>query len=184
MPPVPRPGVVHLNIVRDCQGRRREFGLLLVEGVLPLGEDEAELAGGDVDTQLAQLLQEQRLGHVLVVVLVEEETDQVGSEVVAGHHIGGERGHQASAIRGQPVFAAVANEAGFEDQILNDEVLVALEDGSIRAVGQRDDDLVGDGQLGGLGALGRAGSFRIRVAGWAGRRLQGAGSGERFGVGA
>ena len=32
-----------------------------------------------------------------------------------------------------------------------------------------------DGQLGGLGALGGAGPFRIGVAGWSGRRLQRAG---------
>ena len=100
MPLVPRPGVVHLDVGRDRQGRRQEFGLLLVKGVLPLGEDAAEFAGGDVDAQLVQLFQEQRLGDVLVVVLVEDEADQVGSEVAAGQDIGGERGDQASARRG------------------------------------------------------------------------------------
>ena len=146
-----------------------------MKGVLPLGEDAAEFAGGDVDAQLVQLFQEQRLGHVLVVVLVEDETDQVGSEVAAGQDIGGEWGHQALAVGGQPAFAAVADDAGLEDQILNDEVLVSLEDRPGRDVGQGDDDLLGDGQLGGLGALGGAGPFRLRVAGRPGRRLEGAG---------
>ena len=84
------PGVVHLDVGRDRQGRRQQFGLLLVEGVLPLGQDAAEFAGGDVDAQLVQLFPEQRLGDVLVVVLVEDEADQVGSEVAAGDDLGGE----------------------------------------------------------------------------------------------
>ena len=95
---MPRPGFVDLDVGRDRQGRRQEFGLLLVIAVLPLGEDAAEFAGGDIDAQLVQLLQEQRLGDVLVVVLVEDETDQVRSVVAAGHDIGGERGDQASAL--------------------------------------------------------------------------------------
>ena len=156
--------VVHLDVGRDRQGRRQEFGLLLVKGVLPLDEDAVEFAGGDVDAQLVQLFQEQRLGDVLMVVLVEDETDQVGSEVAAGQDIGREWGHQASAIGGQPAFAAVADDAGLEDQILNDEVLVSFEDGLIRAVGQRDEDIFSDGQLGGLGALGGAGPLRIGIA--------------------
>jgi hypothetical protein len=176
VPPVPRPGVVHLDVGRDRQGRRQEFGLLLVEGVLPLGEDAAELAGGDVDAQLAQLLQEQRLGHVLMVVLVEDETDQVGSEVAAGQDVGGERSHHTLPTGGQPAFAAIADDAWLEDQLLNDEVLVAFEAGAQRDVGQGDDDLFGDGQLGGLGAFGGARPFGLGVARRSRRRLEGAGN--------
>ena len=176
VPLVPRPGVVHLDVVRDRQGRRQEFGLLLVEGRVLLGEDAVEFAGGDVDAQLVQLFQEQRLGDVLVVVLVEDVTDQVRSVVAAGQDIGREWGDQACAVGGQPAFATVADDTGLEDQILNDEVLVSFEDGLIRVVVQRDDDVLGDGQLGGLGALGGAGPFGIGVAGRPGRRLERAGS--------
>ena len=112
MPLVPRPGVVHLDVGRDRQGRRQEFGLLLVKDILPLGEDAIEFASGDVDAQLEQLLQEQRLGHVLMVVLVEDETDQLGSVVATGDDIGGEGCHQASTVGGQPVFTAVEDDAG------------------------------------------------------------------------
>jgi hypothetical protein len=61
---------------------------------------------------------------VLVVVLVEDETDEVRSEMAAGQDLGGERGHQVLPIGGQPVFPAVEDDAGLEDQILNDEVLL------------------------------------------------------------
>ena len=58
------------------------------------------------------------MGHVLVVVLVQNETDQVRSEVAAGQNRGGEGGHQVLPIEGQPTFAAVEDDAGLEDQIL------------------------------------------------------------------
>src|SRR3954451_15681390 len=99
-----------------------------MKGALPLGEDAAEFAGRDVDAQLVQLLQEQGLGHMLVMVLVEDETDQVGSEVAAGQDLGGQGGDEALPLGGQPTFAAVADDAGLEDQILDDKVFVPLED--------------------------------------------------------
>ena len=50
--------------------------------------------------------------------------------MAAGPDIGGEWGHQVLAVGGQPAFAAVADDAGPDDQILDDEVLVTLEDRS------------------------------------------------------
>ncbi len=111
------------------------------------------MAGGDVDAQLVQLFPQQRLGDVLVVILVEDEADQVGPKWLPGMTSAGKGGDQVLAVGGQPAFAAVADDAGADDQILDDEVLVALEGGPGRRVDQRDDDLVGDGQLGGLGPL-------------------------------
>ncbi len=75
VPLVPRPRVIHLDVGRDRQGRRQEFGLFPVEGVLPLSQDAAELARRDVDAHLAQLFQQQRLSHMLVVVLVQNVAD-------------------------------------------------------------------------------------------------------------
>jgi hypothetical protein len=105
---------------------------------------------------------------------VEDETDQVGSIVAAGHHLGGQGGHQVSAVGGQPALAVVEDDAGPEDQVL-DEILVSFEDGPLRDVGQRDNGLFGNGQLGGLGALGGAGPLGLGVTGRPGRRLEGAG---------
>ena len=172
---MPRPGVVDLDVGRDRQRRRQKFGLLLVEAGLPLGEDAAELAGGDVEAQLPQLFQKQRLGDVLVVMLVEDETDQIRPEMAAGRDVDRQRSHHASSVGGQPALAAVADDPRREDQILDDEVLVALEDRPLRRLGETDDGLLGDGQPGGLGPFGGAGPLRIRVASRPGRPLQSAG---------
>src|SRR4051794_23153124 len=69
------------------------------------------------------------------------------------------RCHQASAVGGEPAFAPVEDDAGLEDQVLDDEVLVSLEDGPVGDVGQGDDGLLGDGRLGGLGAILGAGAL-------------------------
>jgi hypothetical protein len=70
-----------------------------------------------------------------MVVLVEDETDQVRSEVAAGGDIRGERGDPVAAVGSHPAFAAVEDDARLEDEILNDEVLVSLENGPLRDVG-------------------------------------------------
>lgn len=53
-----------------------------------------------------------------------------------------------------PAFAAVTDDPRADEEILNHEVFVAFEGRSEGRVGQRDDDLVGNGQLGGLEPLG------------------------------
>jgi hypothetical protein len=179
---VPRPRVVDLDVSRDLQTRRQQLVLLPVERLLLLSQDPAELAGGDRDAQLEQLLQEQRLGDVLVVILVEDETDQVRPEVAAGDDVVRQGGDQGLAVGGLPAFAAVAGDLGAEDQVLDDEVLVPFE-GRLRGyIGDRDDDLVGDDQLGGLGSLGGPGSFLAGLGRLAGRSFEATGSdhGTRF----
>jgi hypothetical protein len=79
------------------------------------------------------------------------------------------------AIGGLPLFAAVEDDAGREDQVLNDIILGSLEDRAVRDVGPAEDGLLGDGQLGRLGSLGGTGPLRRWVAGRPGRRLEGAG---------
>jgi hypothetical protein len=61
------------------------------------------------------------------------------------------------------------------DRVRDDKVLVALEGGPLRSVRQRDDGLVGEGQLGCLTSLGGAGTFGLGVGARPGRRLEGAG---------
>src|SRR5208337_3862540 len=145
------------------QPRQQHFGLLVVKDVLLLGQDAVELSGGDVDAQLVQLFQEQWLGDVLVVILIDDETDQGRSEVAPGSDTFGQWGHQVPAVGTPPAFAAVTGDPRADLQILNHEVFVTFEGRSGGHVGQRDDDFVGDDQLGGLGPLGGAGPLLTRL---------------------
>ena len=112
------------------------------------------MADGDVDAQLVQLFPKQRLGDVLVVILVDDEADQIRAKMAVGPDIGWQSGHQVLAVGGLPAFAAVTDDPRADDEILNHEVFVAFEGRSGWRVGQRDDNLVGNGQLGGLEPLG------------------------------
>ena len=105
---------------------------------LPFGQDATELARRDIDAQLVQLLPQQRLGDVLMVVLVEDEAEQVGPEVAAGDNPGGQGGDQGLAVWGQPAFAAIADDAGLDDQILDNEIFIALEGRPGRLVDEAD----------------------------------------------
>ena len=133
------PVVVHLHVGRDRQPSGQEFGLLLVKGVLRFGQDPAELAGGDVDAQLVQLFPKQRLCDVLVVILMDDERDQRRSKVAVGSDVGRQFGHHVLAVGGLPAFAAITDDPGADDEILNHEVFVTFDDRSGWRVGQRDD---------------------------------------------
>jgi hypothetical protein len=51
-------GVVHADVRGLLQAGCEQFILLLVEVVLGVGEDAVDLSGGDVDAELAELLEE------------------------------------------------------------------------------------------------------------------------------
>ena len=82
---------------------------------------------------------QQRLGDVLMVILVEDEADQVGPEVTAGDNLRGQRGDQGLAVWGLPAFAAIADDTGLDDQILDDEIFIALEGRPGRLVDEGND---------------------------------------------
>src|SRR5271157_3943691 len=98
-----------------------------------------------------------------VVILIDDETDQGRSEVALGSDTFGQGGHQVPAVGTPPAFAAVTGDPRADLQILNHEVFVTFEGRSGWHVGQRDDDFVGDDQLGGLGPLGGAGPLLTRL---------------------
>ena len=154
-----------------------------MEVVLVLRQDAIDLTGGDVDAQVEQLFEQQWLGDVAVVILVEDVALQDGSEVTAGQDIGGQRGQQGLALGGQDAFAQVAGDLGPDEQFLDEVFLVALGGGSGRRVGEGDRDLDGGDEGGVLGAFGGTGPLLARSP-WrrGGRCFQAAGRdlGSRF----
>ena len=81
------------------------------------------------------------------MILVQDETNQIRSEVATRQNICRKGGDHALPIVGQPVFAVVADDARLKDQILNDEVFVSFEDRLRRDVGQANDDFLGDNTI-------------------------------------
>src|SRR5262245_65360481 len=90
---------------------------------------------------------------------MEDEAEQIGAEMATRDDSVGQASHDGGAVGRDPAFAAVADVVGLEDQVLDDEVLVALEQGSRWELLGLDDDLRVDGELRGLGSFSGAGSF-------------------------
>src|SRR5437660_5606329 len=82
------PRIVGADVRRRCQPRRTHLVLLLVEDLLVLGQNAAELSLGNIDAKIMQLLQQQRLRYISVVMLVQDIADQVGAKVTAGQPVG------------------------------------------------------------------------------------------------
>jgi hypothetical protein len=83
---------------------------------------------------------------------------------------GGQPSHDGRAVGCDPAFAAISDVVRFEDEILDDEVLVALEQGSRWDLLGLDDDLLVDGEFSGLRSFVGAGSFLAGRRVWLGRR--------------
>ena len=64
-------GVVGVEVLRDLAGRRQQAVLFLVKGFVTVGQHPVDLTRGNIHAQLAQFLVEQRLGDMIVEVLVE-----------------------------------------------------------------------------------------------------------------
>src|SRR5471030_671446 len=73
--------------------------------------------------------------------------------------------HDGGAVGCDPAFAAIADVVGFEDELLDDEVFVALELGPRWDLLGLDDNLLVDGEFSGLRSFVGARSF------WTGRRV-------------
>src|SRR5215472_5983488 len=118
-----------------------------------LRQDVVELACGDVDAQFAKLFEQQRLGDVAVVVLVQDVGEQ-GRTEVAGQGVVGQRRQQGLAVGGHDAFAAIAGNLAVKYQFLDKEVLVAVGGRAGRRVGEGNLDLDGGAEGGDLGAFG------------------------------
>ena len=68
---MPGRGVVGVQIGRNLACRRQQAVLLLMEGLMTFAEQTVDLPGRDLHTELAQFLKQQRLSHLVVVMLIQ-----------------------------------------------------------------------------------------------------------------
>ena len=97
-----------------------------MKDLLVFNEDVVDLACGDDDASLGQLVLQQRLRDVVVMILVQDITDEHWTEVLAGQHVGGQRRQQALTVGRDDAFAEIAGDLGPDHQFLNDEFFIAL----------------------------------------------------------
>ena len=150
-------GVVDMDIARDLEPCTQDLILLRVEALLALSEDVVHLPSRDVDPDLPQLLHNQRLGHVCVVVLVENKADQRAVEVATeGLDLLWERCHNRLARWRLPPLPVVQDIVRFEHKTLNRVVLISLERASCWNVLDFDNQRFVDLERAGLVSLGGA----------------------------
>ena len=99
--------------------------------LLLLRQQMAQLAGRDLDPEFVQLLQQQRLGHMLMMVLVQRVAYQFWPKV-AVHRVG-QLAPQPLAIRSLPFFQPIAEVARLDHQILHHVIRVPFETPSLLA---------------------------------------------------
>ena len=123
--PVAGAGVVDADPARRAQPGPQHLARLGEEGVLARVQQPDDLALGDDDADRPELGHQARHGHLALVVLGQHEPAQLGPEVAgdAGRH----RGDHRPAVGGQPALAAQADDVRPQHQVLDQEVLVALE---------------------------------------------------------
>ena len=73
---MPGAGIIGLDIRGGGQPRRLERGFFLMESLMAFGQQVIELTGGDLKAPVVELGQQQRLGHVSLVVLIQYVADQ------------------------------------------------------------------------------------------------------------
>ena len=105
--------------------------LLRMEVLLDLGDDRADLPRRDIDPPLAKLLQEQGLGNVGVVVLVQDVRDERRTEVTTVQ-LGGELANQTFPRRRLPPLQAEPGVVQLDPDVLDREVLIPLEAAPLR----------------------------------------------------
>src|SRR5205814_8750570 len=105
-------------------------------------------------------------GHLPLVMLDEHEAGQFGAEMAAD--TAGLRSDQRATVRGLPTFPAIAHDMRANDEVLDDEVFIALEPRPLRNRRLAAPLLV-DGPLGRLVATATARPVRCRS--WLARLL-------------
>ena len=121
---VARTGVIDVDISAGGEPCGQELVLLVVERVVIVDEEAVELTRGDIDAPLVELAQQQRLSDALVVVLVDDVADKRRAEVGVVQ-MRGQLPDEALAVGGLIARESVAGVERLNDEVLDEEVLVA-----------------------------------------------------------
>src|SRR3989441_5228834 len=156
---VPGRGVVAVQVAGDRAGRRQQRVFLGMKGVVTFVQNAVDLTGRNLHTVVEQLLADERLRHVVLIVLVQDVRPQRGSEVAV--HVRGQCAGDDQAV-GQAIdFAAVAGVAIVDVQVLHDEIALADFLGVRGQVGGREQDGLVNVQCARLVDFGGAGAFAV-----------------------
>ena len=119
---VARTGVIDVDISAGGEPCGQELVLLVVERVVIVDEEAVELTRGDIDAPLVELAQQQRLSDALVVV--DDVADKRRAEVGVVQ-MRGQLPDEALAVGGFIARESVAGVERLNDEVLDEEVLVA-----------------------------------------------------------
>src|SRR5881628_1618105 len=156
---VPGRGVVAVQVAGDRAGRRQQRVFLGMKGVVTFVQNAVDLTGRNLHTVVEQLLADERLRHVVLIVLVQDVRPQRGSEVAV--HVRGQCAGDDQTV-GQAIdFAAVAGVAIVDVQVLHDEIALADFLGVRGQVGGREQDGLVNVQCARLVDFGGAGAFAV-----------------------
>lgn len=75
--------IIRLEVGRDLAGGWQQALFFGVEGFMAFGQEPADLSGGNGDPEFVELLEQQRLGDLIMVVLVQEKRSHGRPEVSA-----------------------------------------------------------------------------------------------------
>jgi hypothetical protein len=151
--PVAGTGVVDADPARGRQARPQHIARLFENDILASGQQLHDLPLGNRDADRPKLCHQAGHRDLTLVVLEQHEAAQLRPEVTAD--LGRHRRDHRSAVRGQPAFTADADNMRPQHEILDEEVLVALEAGARRNL-RLDDALLAGGAPLALAALGAA----------------------------
>jgi hypothetical protein len=122
---VARAGVIDADPVRRRQPRAQHVARLVEKIILAGDEKPDELTLGDIDPEAAKLFQQARHRHLPQVILNQHVAAELRAEMTID--ASGKRRDDALPRRRQPALAAIAHDMGAHDQVLDHEVLGALE---------------------------------------------------------
>ena len=155
---VARTRVIHGDGATDLQCAHQDGVFFFMEQRFIGTEQGVDLACRYVYAPLPQLLQQQRLCHMAVVVLVQDVAAQLGVKVMALYR-GGQLSCEIDALTGAPGLQSVTGVVGFDDQPLHHHVPVAFKPRIAGNQCRGDHTLLMNLQVCGLAALGGPGAF-------------------------